>query len=325
MYSRRSIKLPIILGVVMIVLIVALIVGWVLLALMPAFENDGYAPLYWTLLLVGTTFLVIVLGGVIVYLALSIKAINLNRRQSNFIDSVTHELKSPIASLKLYLQTLNRRDISREEQQRFYEIMLDDVERLDHLINHVLDAGSLEKATGEQIIEDVKLAEILEQCVKTTCPRYHVPLEAVTLDLEPCTLRASSVDIEMIVRNLIDNAIKYAGSPPQVTVRLHLQREGQATLAVLQVEDNGLGIPAKQRRKIFGRFVRLGVELERKTSGTGLGLYIVRTLVRRLRGRIEVRDREGGSGTVFEVVLPNARPIPGQKNSESNLKRAEVA
>ncbi len=264
MFARRSIKLPIILGVVMIILLVALIVGWVLLAVIPL-GDDGYAPLYWTLLFVGTTFLVLVLMGVIMYLAVSIKAINLNRRQSNFIDSVTHELKSPIASLKLYLQTLNRREVDRQEQLRFYQIMLEDVERLDHLINHVLDAGSLEKASsGEQRIEDVDLAALVKQCVQTTCPRYHVELDAVTLDLKPCTLKASRDDLEMIVRNLIDNAIKYAGSPPEVSVRLRHKRDGSANLAVIEVEDNGLGIPAKQRRKIFGRFVRLGVELERK-------------------------------------------------------------
>ena len=115
MFERRSLKWPITLGVIMIVLIVALTVGWILLAVSGMLNEKGPAPLYWTLLTVGTTFLVLVLVGVVMYLALSVKEINLNRRQSNFIDAVTHELKSPIASLKLYLQTLHRRQVSAEE------------------------------------------------------------------------------------------------------------------------------------------------------------------------------------------------------------------
>ncbi|HYW80561.1 MAG TPA: ATP-binding protein, partial [Thermoguttaceae bacterium] len=102
-------------------------------------------------------------------------------------------------------------------------------------------------------------------------------------------------------RNLLDNAVKYAGSPPEVEVSTGRMADGRV---VTLISDNGRGIPPKMRRKIFGRFVRLGMELEREKPGTGLGLYIVRTLVRRLRGRIRVNDREGGPGTVFEVELP---------------------
>ena len=142
---RRSLRLPIILAIVMIVMLVALIVGWVILAAVRAREGTSYPGLYWTLLSVGTTFLVVVLGGTICYLVLSIKTINLNRRQTNFIASVTHELKSPITSLKLYLQTLGRHQVSIEERAEFQQYMLDDVERLDHLINHLLDAAQLEK------------------------------------------------------------------------------------------------------------------------------------------------------------------------------------
>ena len=117
MFERRSLKLPIALGVSMIVMLVALIVGWVLLTVFGALRESDRAPLYWTLLSVGSSVLAAVLVGVVMYLTLSIKAINLNRRQSNFIDSVTHELKSPIASLKLYLQTLSLRQIDEAERR----------------------------------------------------------------------------------------------------------------------------------------------------------------------------------------------------------------
>jgi signal transduction histidine kinase len=313
MFERRSLRLPITLGVVMIVLIVLLIVGWVLLAVFGALKDDQRAGLYWALLSVGTTSLTFVLVGVVMYLTLSIKTINLSRRQSNFIDSVTHELKSPIASLKLYLQTLSRRQLSVEEQARFYQSMLEDTERLDSLINHLLDAARLEKDRTPAETEEIELAKVLQGCAEEVCLRYRVSQDVVQLDLQPCIVKAVRVDLELIFRNLIDNAVKYAGEGPQVEVSL---RPMENDRVIVRVSDNGRGISAAQRRKIFGRFVRLGSELERDKPGTGLGLYIVRTLVHRLGGQIKVRDREKGPGTTFEAQFPG-------KAAESSAPPAE--
>jgi signal transduction histidine kinase len=302
MFERRSIKWPIILGVVMIVLVVVLTVGWVLLAMFGAHTNAKSAGLYWTMLSVGTTLLAFMLVGVVMYLILSIKAINLSRRQSNFIDSVTHELKSPIASLKLYLQTLNRHQVSKAEQEDFYRYILEDVERLDSLINHLLDTARLEHVPSRDEADDVPLAAVLRRCAEEVCLRYQVPPEVIRLELTPCIVRARQVDLELIFRNLLDNAVKYsADEDPQVEVLL--RPAGHARVLV-RVSDNGRGIPAQQRRKIYGRFVRLGSELERDKPGTGLGLHIVRTLIARLRGAIRVRDRGELPGTIFEVILP---------------------
>ncbi|MCH2130508.1 MAG: HAMP domain-containing histidine kinase [Pirellulaceae bacterium] len=303
---RRTLHLPITLAIVMIVLLVALIVGWVLLTV----SMKDNPPLFWTLLTVGTTFLVVVLGGTICYLVLSIKAINLTRRQSNFIASVTHELKSPIASLKLYLQTLEHRQVNEEESAEFRQYMLEDVDRLDHLINHLLDAAQLEKRRLEEDIETIDLPELLRECADSVCLRYRVPLQTIRFDVEPCQLRATRMDADMIFRNLLDNAVKYAGSTPQVEVSVKLDAAIQYT--VTRIRDNGQGIPPQLRRKIFGRFERLGLELERKKPGTGLGLYIVRTLVRRLSGRVIVLNADDGPGTVFEVRLPGL----GQSESQ---------
>ena len=127
--------------------------------------------------------------------------------------------------------------------------------------------------------------------------------DSIRLTLEPCAIRARRTDIEMIFRNLLDNALKYADSPPRVEVDLRLAPGG---VAVARIADNGRGIPREQRRSIFGRFVRLGSELTREKPGTGLGLFIARTTVRRLRGRIRVTDRQPEPGAVFEVELPRA-------------------
>ncbi len=302
MFERRSLRLPITLGVLMIVVIVALIIGWVLLTTISALQSRQ-AAIYWTMLTVGSLLLVSVLAGVVIYLTLSIKAINLTRRQSNFIDSVTHELKSPIASLKLYLQTLNLREVTDQERSKFHKFMMDDVERLDGLISHLLDAGMIEKQRGDNQLENVDLVSIIQQCVASVCARYQVPLVNVQMDLIPCQIRAPNADALMIFRNLIDNAVKYAGTPPQVNISLRVEGE----MVVAEVMDNGLGIPKEKRRKIFGRFVRLGKELERKKPGTGLGLYIVGTLVKALGGKVRVVDRDKRMGTVFEVRLPGQK------------------
>ena len=305
MFERRSLRWPIIFGVVMIILLVALTIGWVLLSVYGALRDSRLAPFYWTLLPVGALLLLVVLVGVIFYLTLTVKSVNLSRRQSNFIDSVTHELKSPLASLKLYLQTLNRRSVSAEQAVDFHRYMLEDVERLDQLINQLLDAARLERTSREQEVEDVELASLLRECAEAVCLRHRVPEGTVVLRCEPCMVRAARVDLDMIFRNLIDNAIKYANDhEPQVIVSC---RPLPLAWIEIRVADNGRGIPPAARRKIFGRFVRLGSELERDKPGTGLGLYIVGTLVRRLRGRIRVRDRGSQPGTEFEVQLAGER------------------
>jgi signal transduction histidine kinase len=305
--QRRSLRLPIILGVVMIVIVVVLIVAWVIINVVGALSDDSSAGVYWAVLSIGTTFLVVILVGVSIYLGLTVKAINLNRRQSNFIDSVTHELRSPIASIKLYLQTLSRHQVSPEEHADFCRFMLADITRLERLVNHVLDAARLEHGDVARGSEDVDIAALVVECAEIVSQRYRAGKDVIRLDLEPCAVRADRHDLELVFRNLIDNAVKYAGDPPRVEVTL--RRQPPASI-VFQVSDNGRGIPAALRRKVFGRFVRLGLELERTKPGTGLGLYIVRTIVHQLRGEVRVRDNDAGAGTMFEVELPQAPPGP---------------
>ena len=148
MLERRSLRAPITLGVVMIVLVVVLTAVWFTSSWFLGQGEGKSRAVQWTLLGTGAFLLSGVLAGVIAYLTLTVKAVNLNRRQSNFIDSVTHELKSPIASLKLYLQTMARRNVDEKQQADFHRFMLEDVERLDSLINHLLDAARIERGRG---------------------------------------------------------------------------------------------------------------------------------------------------------------------------------
>lgn len=302
MFDNRSLKWPITLGVVLIVLVIVVLVGWVLLNVFAAVDNKETAPAYWTFLAIGSVVLALILAGVIGYLVLSVRAINLNRRQSNFVDSVTHELKSPIASLKLYLQTMSRRPVSDQQRRDFHRYMLADVERLDELINHLLDAARVDRRSSSPRWEDCPLDPLISQCIEAIRQRYNLPPEAIAYQGQPMVVRGNPVDLSIVLRNLIDNAIKYGGNPPQVQISARLQYRR----AHLFIADNGPGIPRQLRRKIFGRFVRLGDELERSKQGTGLGLYLVRTIIRNLGGAIRIRDRRGQPGTEFEVILDNA-------------------
>ena len=298
---RASLQRPIVLAVIMFMLLGVLTVGWVLLNVFTALDKPADAGWHWAFLTVGSAFILLLVVGVVLYLMLSLKAINLTRRQSNFIDSVTHEFKSPLASMKLYLQTLDRHEVSQEQRGTFRRFMREDLDRLEGLINQILDAGRLESERIEGAMEKVVLPDLLKGCGDAVCLNYQVPTTTIRWDVEPCMVRARPVDLELIFRNLLDNAGKYAGPDPQVLVTLRAGANGMATV---RVSDNGEGIPPKLRRKVFGRFVRLGSELERQKPGTGLGLYIVRTLVRKLGGRISVCDRDDGDGTVFNVELP---------------------
>ena len=318
--SRPPLRAPISLAVLLIPIVVLLIVGWVIMTV--GRRTDGNLPLQndvtWTLQLVsGVVLLVLVLVGVVIYLILSIKAINLTRRQSNFIDSVTHELKSPIASLKLYLQTLSRRPVSQEEQAEFYQFMLEDVERLDLLINHILSAARLDRNLVDTETERIDLPTLLTACVREVCARHRVSQDVVNVDLMPCSVVANRVDLGLIFRNLIDNAVKYADDKaPEVRVSAEFVPEQGS--ALVQVSDNGPGIPGPFRNKVFARFVRLGTELERKKPGTGLGLYIVRTLLQRWKGSVMVKGRDGG-GTTFQVTLPNATTHPDSASRSQKI------
>jgi two-component system phosphate regulon sensor histidine kinase PhoR len=304
---RRSLGWPILLGVVLIGSILTLGVGWVLVSIAAALGSKN-AAFYWAVLGVGVALLVLVLVGVIVYLALTVKAIALSQRQNNFIDSVTHELKSPLASLKLYLQTLTRRPVPPQQQADFHRFMLQDVERLDRLIDHLLDAAKTLHRRTVAGGETVALLPVLEQAADAVAARHGVPRERIRCivpaeDRQAICCRGREADVEIVFRNLIDNAVKYSLPNPVVMIDVEWVPGRRVTV---RITDNGPGIPSGDRVQVFRRFVRLGSELERSTPGTGLGLFLVKSIVRQLRGRVTAKGRTGSGGTVMEVELPVA-------------------
>jgi signal transduction histidine kinase len=256
----------------------------------------------WGSLILSSAALAISLFGISFYSFLTIKEIQLNRRQSNFVDSVTHELKTPIAALRLYLDTLLLHEPEAHDRREFYETMNTELTRLDRLINQLLEVGRLDAIGQSTETETVAVEDLLRQCARAACLHHkHEVSDVFEFDITPIALDSRRLLLEMIFGNLIDNAVKYGGNPPRV--RVQATAHGLSRV-VVRIHDNGQGVPPENRRRIFQMFFRGSDELQRTKTGTGLGLYIVRTLVSLLKGRIQVSEGANGVGSTFEVILP---------------------
>jgi len=222
------------------------------------------------------------------------------QQQQNFLLAVTHELKSPLASVKLYLQTILKRDLDREQQKTFLSNSLKDIERLDYLVENVLLATKLESHSFNLPKEDFDFSslveEILDRLQKNSCKT-----EILRPNVEQgIILHADKFAITNVVTNLVENAIKY--SPPCAHVEVKLYRKDNDL--IFAVEDRGIGIPDEEKRLIFNKFYRLGNESTRKTKGTGLGLYIVKTVLQKHNASIRVLNNTP-VGSIFEVTFDN--------------------
>jgi two-component system, OmpR family, phosphate regulon sensor histidine kinase PhoR len=298
--KRRSLHLPITLSVLLMALNVVLMVCWIVL--LANFES-------WGPLTIGTVAFALILVVSGFYLFWTINEVRLNQRQTNFVDSVTHELKTPIASLRLYLDTLRLRHLDSRQQEEFYNVMDSELVRLDHLINQLLEVARLDAIGHEAEPEDIELEPVLRRCAEAACRHHKRQLADVfTFEIEPAVIHARRLPLEMIFGNLIDNAVKYGAAEPRVGVSVQVTNRGRV---VTRITDNGEGVPPLLRGKIFKIFYRGGSELERRQKGTGVGLYIVRTLVGLVKGKVRVLDHGLEPGSVFEVELPG-RAIVGE-------------
>ncbi len=273
----------------------------------------------WGSLVLGSAALAISLFGISFYSFLTIKEIQLNRRQSNFVDSVTHELKTPIAALRLYLDTLLPHEPEAHDRREFYETMNNELTRLDRLINQLLEVGRLDAIGQSTEAENIALEDLLRQCARAACLHQKQEVSDVfEFDVPPIALASRRLLLEMIFGNLLDNAVKYGGNPPRV--RVQAAAHGLSRV-VVRIHDNGQGVAPENRRRIFHMFFRGNDELQRTKTGTGLGLYIVRTLVSLLKGRIEVSEGANGIGSTFEVILPGRQIAPPPASSRSTGDR----
>jgi signal transduction histidine kinase len=315
--ARRSVGFPLTLGFVLAILAVVLaVVYWVLvLGDVHPIAPSGLGTLGWLLLALGTTFFLLIIVGTGWLCAWLVSEMRVNQRQRAFLDAVTHEMKTPLTSMRLYVETLLRHDPERERREQFLTRMDEDLERLDRTVDQVLAAARAEEPRRRSDRGVVALRGVLESCIDEIRDRHRLARDAVVLD-EACDpiVRGDRTELAVVFRNLLDNAVKYSDEPVEVRVTVSDPREGRVRV---EISDRGIGIPAGELRKIFQRFYRAGRDVQRAAAGLGLGLFIVRNLVRRQGGRVEARSEGSGAGSRFVVTLRAARAVNGSESTES--------
>lgn len=247
----------------------------------------------------GFIFLSIFVLGAIFLKRAIIREHDSRTQQHNFLLSVTHELKSPLAAIKLYLQTILKRDLDKTQRDKFLFNSLKDIERLDDLVGNILLATRLENINGNAVMEDLNLSEIIEK-VADRLQIHACTSQTIRLDVEPeLIVHGDRFAITSVVTNLMENAIKYSPQCANVYVSLKRNEQGKVEFSV---EDLGIGIAEEEKKRIFNKFYRVGSEDTRKTKGTGLGLYIVKTVLEKHNALIRVKNN-APVGSVFEVTF----------------------
>jgi signal transduction histidine kinase len=317
--ARRSVGFPLTLGFVSAILAVVLaVVYWVLvLGDMRPIAPSGLGTFGWVLLALGTTFFVLIIVGTGWLCAWLVSEMRVNQRQRAFLDAVTHEMKTPLASMRLYVDTLMRHNLERERREQFLARMDEDLERLDRTVDQILAAARAEEPGRRSARGVVVLWEVLESCIDEIRDRHQLPVNAVVLDGAcKAIVRGDRTELAVVFRNLLENAVKYSDEPVEVKVCVSGPRDGRVSV---DISDRGIGIPVGELRKIFQRFYRVGRDVQRAAAGLGLGLFIVRNLVRRQGGRVEARSEGDGAGSRFVVTLRagnRARAVAGLESAE---------
>ena len=318
--ARRSIGAPLTVGILLMLLLVALLVGWQVLVwsdLSPI--DEALSPLDSVLLILGTLFFVMVMIGLVWLCFWLVQEVRLNQRQRAFLDAVTHEMKTPLASFRLGLDTLGRHSLAPEWRSEFIGRMQEDLDRLDYTVGQVLAAARAEERGRVPMRkrERVDLVGLLEDCVAGLCERHQLDAEAVHVTARGgSVVRGDSAELGLVFNNLLENAVKYSDDPVDIRIDVTAAQDGRVRI---EIADRGIGIPAWELRKIFRRFYRVGRDVQRQVSGLGLGLFVVRSMVKRQGGRVVAKSEGAGRGSRFVVTLrgdaraPRSAPalVPG--------------
>ena len=279
-------------GLLLTAAIVAVGFGWIILN----WQQDVKVFL-------GIIFFGAVVTGLVLNTSFLIREIRRNEQHDSFINAVTHELKTPIASIRLYLQTLQRREVDEAQKRDFYRLMLEDTDRLMSTVEQVLKAGKAGARKGEYV--NVDFAALVNDCVDRARTSHHLQPEALRYQ---CSLNGSGSDVKgdpedlrTAVSNILENAIKYSASNVDVSVQLNAPDEKRLEL---RVQDRGVGIPPGELKAIFKRFYRVRGRALAQVRGTGLGLFLVRTIAKRHGGRVSAESSGEGSGATFVLELP---------------------
>ena len=293
---RKAIAFFVVLGVCLVTLAVGLNVGWIILN-----WREG------VLLFLGVILFAVLIAGLIVNTSFLVHEIRRNEQHDSFINAVTHELKTPIASIRLYLQTLQRRDVDEAQRREFYRLMVDDTDRLLGTVEQVLKAGQVSHKKGNHRTP-LNFGDLVQECVDVARTSHRLQPESLRYEQAINNGAGTSVvgdgeELRTAVSNVIDNAIKYSGPAVDIAVRLETPDDKHVKLSI---RDNGVGISAQELKRIFKRFYRVPNRSLTNIKGTGLGLFIVRAIARKHGGRVFAQSEGEGRGTTVVLELPRS-------------------
>jgi signal transduction histidine kinase len=291
---RKSVIFFITLGACLVSLAIALYVGWILVNWREV-----------ALLVLGIIFFSLIIVGVVLNTIFLVREIRRNEQHDAFINAVTHELKTPVASIRLYLQTLKTRNVDPAQRQEFYDIMLADSDRLLQTVEQVLRAGRASHRRRPLHPTVIDLSQMVRECLDLTRVRHNLAPDAVnfaeSLNGETARVAGDVDDLRAVVSNLLDNAIKY--SDKDVKISVEVANVDEKHVAV-RIADRGIGIPRAQLKRIFKRFYRAPGLVMARVKGTGLGLFIVHSIVEKHGGRVFAESPGVGQGSTFTIQLP---------------------
>jgi signal transduction histidine kinase len=256
-------------------------------------------------LLLGILLLAVIVAGVVLNTTFLVREIRRNEQHDAFINAVTHELKTPIASIRLYVETLQTRTVDENKRREFYRIILEDSDRLLSTIEQILRTGRIGSSRRPANRGPVNLTDVVTHSVERARVLHHLAPEAIQYNPdgngEPLRILGDLEEVGAAVSNLLDNAVKYSGADAKVIVRTS-REDGR--FASVRVIDNGPGIPGSELKRIFKRFYRMSGPLATRVKGTGLGLFIVRSVARRHGGRAWAESQGPGRGSTFVLQFP---------------------
>jgi len=281
------------LGACIVALTITLNVSWILLHWREAVP-----------LVLGIILFAFITAGVVVNTVFLVREIRRNEQHDSFLNAVTHELKTPIASLRLYIETLESRQMDEDKRREFYRSMLQDTDRLLGTVEQVLKASEVRQRSTRKNWTEVDFGKLVSETVEVARERHRLKPEELHLENGPgdeILVRGNSEELRTLVLNLFDNAVKYSDERKDIAVEIKMPTLDTISLSV---HDNGTGIPKGELKRIFRRFYRAQSPKTKQVKGTGLGLFIVRSVARRYGGDAYAESAGEGQGSTFFVRLP---------------------
>ena len=295
MRRRKTAIFFLVLGISLSALAVALNVGWILLNLREV-----------AILILGVVFFALIITGLVLNTIFLVREIRKSEHHDAFLNSVTHELKTPIASIKLYLETLKAREVASEKRQEFYDVMLADSDRLLNTVDQILSASKTSDGRKRYDVSELKIGSLVEDAVGIVRSRYNLDDGTIRVaeSADDLLVAGDAEELQSAFVNLLDNAVKY--SPDEVRISIRVKASPIRNRIDIFIRDSGVGIPSSDLKRVFKRFYRVPQGEGKKVKGTGLGLFIVNSIIRKHGGSIRADSKGEGRGSTFVIQLPRA-------------------